>query len=153
MHSKLRLALKSGALALALALPAAAGAQTPAVPGTPAPAAAASPDKVVARAEGVTVTEGVYLAGGGPSYETPAEVRMCARLGADAVGMSTVPEVIVANHMGARVLGISCITNWAAGLSPHPLSHAEVEQTAAQVRPRFRALLDEILTAMKDGAP
>lgn len=101
---------------------------------------------------GVAVTEGVYLAGGGPSYETPAEIRMYGRLGADAVGMSTVPEVIAARHMGASVLGISCITNWAAGISEQPLSHDEVEQTAAQVRPRFRALLDEILSSMKDVA-
>lgn len=94
---------------------------------------------------GVPLEEGVYAGGPGPCYETPAEVRMLRVLGADACGMSTVPEVIVASHMGARVLGISCITNKAAGITGEPLSHDEVTETAARVRERFHLLLDAIL--------
>ena len=77
---------------------------------------------------------GVYLAVSGPSYETPAEIRAFRRLGADAVGMSTVPEAIVARQCGLRVAALSCITNWAAGLSHAPLCHADVLTTAARVR-------------------
>jgi purine-nucleoside phosphorylase len=83
-----------------------------------------------ARAAGVPLFEGVYAGVLGPSYETPAEVRMLRLLGASAVGMSTVQEVIAARHMGVRVLGISCLTNLAAGLADQPLSHAEVERSA-----------------------
>jgi xanthosine phosphorylase len=97
---------------------------------------------------GVTLHEGVYAACLGPSFETPAEVRMLGRLGADAVGMSTVPEVCVARHMGARVIGLSCITNQGAGISGQPLSHAEVTETAERVRATFEALLDGILGAL-----
>ncbi len=104
--------------------------------------------RVVARHQGLPAHEGVYCALQGPSYETPAEVRMARTLGADLVGMSTVPEVIVARHMGARVLGISCVTNLAAGISGQKLSHEEVTQTAARVRERFIALLDGILEAI-----
>ena len=82
----------------------------------------------------------------GPTYETPAEVQMLQKLGADATGMSTVPEVIVARHMGARVIGISCITNHAAGITGEELSHAEVTETASRVRSTFEALLDAILS-------
>jgi purine-nucleoside phosphorylase len=88
---------------------------------------------------------GVYAAMAGPSYETPAEIRMLRRLGADAVGMSTVPEAIAARHMGMNVLGISCITNMAAGVLPQPLDHNEVMATARRVRGQFIALLEEIV--------
>jgi purine-nucleoside phosphorylase len=84
----------------------------------------------VAKEQGVPLARGVYAAVLGPTYETPAEVRMLRMLGCSAVGMSTVQEVIAARHMGARVLGLSCVTNLATGLSDHPLSHAEVESTA-----------------------
>jgi purine-nucleoside phosphorylase len=94
---------------------------------------------------GLTLREGVYAALPGPSYETPAEVRMLRTLGADMVGMSTVPEAIAARHMGARVLGLSCVTNLAAGLSPEPLSHEEVTATADRVRAQFEGLLAHIL--------
>jgi len=88
---------------------------------------------------------GVYLALSGPSYETPAEVRMLAGLGADAVGMSTVPEAICARHMGLRVAGISCVTNLAAGISRQPLSHAEVTETADRVKDDFIRLLEIVI--------
>jgi purine-nucleoside phosphorylase len=88
----------------------------------------------VAREAGVELREGVYAALLGPSYETPAEVRMVRGLGAQAVGMSTVPEVIALRHMGVRVGALSCITNLAAGISPQPLDHAEVEATARSRR-------------------
>jgi purine-nucleoside phosphorylase len=97
---------------------------------------------------GFSLREGVYAGLLGPTYETPAEVRMLQTLGAQAVGMSTVLEVIAARHMGARVLGLSCITNLAAGLGTDPLSHAEVQETAARVRDRFEALLTMILEAL-----
>ncbi|WP_428266982.1 purine-nucleoside phosphorylase [Haliangium sp.] len=94
---------------------------------------------------GVELKEGVYLASTGPTYETPAEIRMMTAMGADACGMSTVPEVIVASHMGARVLGISCITNKAAGITGEPLSHDEVTETGERVKVQFQALLVSIL--------
>jgi purine-nucleoside phosphorylase len=94
---------------------------------------------------GLTLREGIYAACPGPQYETPAEVRMLRALGADLVGMSTVPEVIAAVHMGARVLGLSCCTNLAAGVTGERLSHAEVTETAARVRDQFIALLGRIL--------
>ncbi|MEP6690002.1 MAG: purine-nucleoside phosphorylase [Gemmatimonadaceae bacterium] len=96
-----------------------------------------------ASAVGVPVVEGVYCGLSGPSYETPAEVRMLERLGADAVGMSTVPEVIVARALGMRVAGVSCITNVAAGLGSSPLDHSDVIETADRVRASFAALVTE----------
>lgn len=96
----------------------------------------------------VSPVNGVYAAVSGPSYETPAEIRMLKALGAHAVGMSTVPEVTVANHMGMDVLGISCITNAAAGISTHPLSHSEVVETGQRVKASFSAWLHEILNQL-----
>ena len=98
-----------------------------------------------ARARGVAVSHGVYVAVHGPSYETPAEIRYLRTIGADAVGMSTVPEAIAARHMGVEVLGISCITNMAAGVLPQPLIHDEVMETARRVRGSFISLLEGII--------
>jgi purine-nucleoside phosphorylase len=94
-----------------------------------------------ARALGQTLRAGVYIQMAGPSYETPAEVRMARAFGADAVGMSTVPEVVAAAHMGIPVAGISCITNLAAGISQHPLTHEEVVEVAKAVEGKFIDLL------------
>jgi purine-nucleoside phosphorylase len=99
-----------------------------------------------ATARKIRLEEGVYLAVSGPSYETPAEIRAFRVMGADAVGMSTVPEAIVARHMGMEVAGISCITNMAAGVLPDPLVHEEVMATAARVRDQFIALLTGLVT-------
>jgi purine-nucleoside phosphorylase len=97
------------------------------------------------RARAVTLSHGVYACLLGPSYETPAEIRYLRAIGADAVGMSTVPEAIAARHMGMEVLGISCITNMAAGVLPQPLDHAEVLETAHRVRGQFITLLEGIV--------
>jgi purine-nucleoside phosphorylase len=94
---------------------------------------------------GLPLEHGIYIAVHGPSYETPAEIRAFRILGADAVGMSTVPEAIVARHMGLEVLGISCISNMAAGVLPRPLDHEEVMQTTQRVRAEFIALLEGIV--------
>ncbi len=99
---------------------------------------------------GVPLGEGVYTWLTGPSYETPAEIEMVRRIGGDLVGMSTVPEAIAARHMGARVLGISLVTNLAAGISPTPLSHEEVQETARAARERFTRLLDALLPRLGD---
>lgn len=96
----------------------------------------------------VDLKEGVYAWFLGPSYETPSEVEFARRIGADLVGMSTVPEAIAARHMGAQVLGISLVTNLAAGISPVPLSHAEVQETADAARERFTRLVDALLTSI-----
>ena len=98
-----------------------------------------------AATEGVKLQQGVYACLSGPSYETPAEIRMLRTLGADAVGMSTVPEVIAAAHMGVKVAGISCITNLAAGIGQHKLSHDEVAEVASRVRGTFQKLLERFL--------
>ncbi|MFT4704190.1 MAG: purine-nucleoside phosphorylase [Bradymonadia bacterium] len=94
---------------------------------------------------GLTLHQGVYAGMLGPAYETPAEVRMAGLLGGHAVGMSTVPEVIAARHMSMRVLGISCITNAAAGLSDEVLDHKDVQDVAAMVRKPFMSLVDAVL--------
>jgi purine-nucleoside phosphorylase len=99
----------------------------------------------VAREQGVPIGHGVYIAVHGPSYETPAEIRFFRTIGADAVGMSTVPEAIVARHMGVEVLGISCISNAAAGVLPQPLNHDEVMDVARRVQGPFAALLEGII--------
>ncbi|MDB4912564.1 MAG: inosine guanosine and xanthosine phosphorylase family [Gemmatimonadetes bacterium] len=97
---------------------------------------------------GIALQEGVYGGLLGPAYETPAEVRMLDMLGADAVGMSTVPEVIVARAIGMRVAGISCITNMACGISMHPLSHAEVLETTTRVASQFEQLVETFVAAL-----
>ena len=96
--------------------------------------------------ERIPLKEGVYMQLSGPAYESPAEVRMCRILGADAVGMSTACEAIAANHMGMRVCGISCITNMDCGITAQPLSHAEVQETADRVAPLFKRLITASIT-------
>jgi purine-nucleoside phosphorylase len=107
----------------------------------------------LAREKGIALRQGVYIGLLGPSYETPAEIRMCRALGADAVGMSTVPEVIAANHMGISVLGISCITNMAAGILPQKLTHQEVLDTTKKVEATFSALLAGIIPRLGIAGP
>jgi purine-nucleoside phosphorylase len=97
---------------------------------------------------GVALRDGVYAGLLGPAYETPAEVRMLERLGADAVGMSTVPETIVARAIGMRVAGVSCITNLASGLSPDVLSHDEVLETTTRVARDFETLVTTFVGAL-----
>ena len=109
-------------------------------------------DQSAAKA-GLTVQHGVYLATSGPSYETPAEVRAFRSLGADAVGMSTVPEAVLARAAGMRVAGLSCITNYAAGMAPSPLSHAEVIEETQRAQGRMRALLLGMFDLLVDSSP
>ena len=101
--------------------------------------------KTVAAEQGIAVSEGVYAAMLGPSYETPAEIRFLRTIGADLVGMSTVPEVIAANHMGMKVLGISCVTNMAAGILPQKINHEEVLETGTMVRDTLVRYLKALL--------
>lgn len=102
----------------------------------------------VAAKLGIALQKGVYCWMNGPCYESPAEIRMARVLGADAVGMSTVPETIVARHSGMDVLGLSCITNMAAGILDQPLSHQEVMETGEKVQTVFRSLLDAVIAAL-----
>ena len=104
--------------------------------------------KTAAAAAGIHLREGVYMMFSGPSYETPAEIRMARVLGADAVGMSTVPEALVAAHCGMQVVGISCITNMAAGVLPQKLTHDEVMETAARVHDTFQQVLELMLAVI-----
>lgn len=101
--------------------------------------------KKAAEEEGINLKEGVYIQTGGPNYESPAEIRMYKALGADAVGMSTACEAIAAVHCGMEVCGISCISNLAAGISPVPLTHKEVQETGLMVKDKFTRLIEKLL--------
>ncbi len=107
--------------------------------------------KATAGELGIDLAEGVYAAMSGPSYETPAEIRFLRTIGADLVGMSTVPEVIVANHMGMRCLAISCVTNMAAGILPQKINHEEVLETGRRVRETLTRLLTALLPKLAHG--
>ena len=96
----------------------------------------------------IRIAEGTYMQFSGPQYESPQEVAMARTLGADAVGMSTACEAIAARHMGMRIMGMSCITNLAAGISPVPLSHAEVQETADRVSGEFKSLVAEVIKTL-----
>ena len=102
----------------------------------------------IAKKVDIELKQGVYLAMTGPSYETPAEVRMANLIGADAIGMSTAPEAIMANYLGINVIGLSCITNYAAGVSDKKLSHQEVIETADRINTRFKTLIKSIIKGM-----
>jgi purine-nucleoside phosphorylase len=102
-----------------------------------------------AKAVDVEMRRGVYAALSGPSYETPAEIHMVRTLGADAVGMSTVPEAIVARHMDMQVIGISCITNLAAGVSNRPVDHSQVIATGERVRVQFTELIRRVIARLE----
>lgn len=104
--------------------------------------------KNIAKEINVDVKEGVYTVMTGPSYETPAEIKMIRTLGGDAVGMSTVPEVIVANHSGLKVIGISCLTNMAAGILKQPLNHEEVIETSNMAKTKFINLMSSLIKAI-----
>ena len=98
----------------------------------------------------IFLQEGVYTQLTGPSYESPADIRMLRLLGCDAVGMSTVVEAIAANHMGMKICGISCISNLAAGMTSSPLSHKEVQEAADMAAPNFKKLVTEVVKGMRD---
>jgi purine-nucleoside phosphorylase len=102
----------------------------------------------VASSQGTLTRRGIYAWYQGPSFETPSEIRLFTMLGADAIGMSTVPEVVVLRHMGRRVLGISCLTNMAAGILPQPITGEEVLETANRVKPQFKALVRGIVQSV-----
>lgn len=106
--------------------------------------------RLTAEENDIPLKEGIYLQTTGPNYESPAEVRMFAMLGAHAVGMSTAVEAIAARHMGMRVLGISCITNMAGGTSDRPLSHEEVKEAADKAAPRFKTLVRKMIGSMNN---
>lgn len=99
----------------------------------------------------IPLKEGVYIQLTGPNYESPQEINMCRVLGADAVGMSTACEAVAANHMGMKICGISCISNLAAGISPTPLTHTEIQETADRVAPQFEKLVTEAIKKMGDS--
>jgi purine-nucleoside phosphorylase len=107
--------------------------------------------KEEARRQGITLHEGVYAAVLGPNYETPAEIRYLRTIGADLVGMSTVPETLVARHMGLGVLAISCVTNMAAGILNQPINHEEVMETGQRVRGMFESLLRAVIPRIAAG--
>ena len=102
-----------------------------------------------AKGNGIELKEGVYCQFTGPSFESPAEIRMAGKLGADAAGMSTVVEAIAANHMGMRICGISFVSNLAAGISPNPLTHEEVQEAANAAAPKFKKLITESVKNFK----
>ena len=104
--------------------------------------------KAAAKKLNIPLKEGVYMQFTGPSYETPAEIRMCRTWGGDAAGMSTACEAMAANHMGMKVCGISCITNLAAGMSKEKLNHKEVQETADRVSVQFKQLVTELIRTM-----
>lgn len=105
----------------------------------------------VADANGISLREGVYVQFTGPNYESPAEVRMAKLIGGSAVGMSTACEAIAANHMGMKLIGISCISNLASGISETPLNHMEVKQAADRVAPVFQKLVKDVVTVLKSN--
>lgn len=107
--------------------------------------------KHTAKELNIPLQEGVYVQLTGPNFETPAEVRMCRTLGADAVGMSTACEGVAANHMGMKICGISCISNLACGMTEHPLSHREVQETADRVAPLFKKLITASIANIADS--
>ncbi|GLX63931.1 purine nucleoside phosphorylase [Proteus vulgaris] len=102
----------------------------------------------IAKEQGITLRQGVYAWWTGPTYETPAEIRMIRTLGADAVGMSTVPEALIARHSGIDTIGISCLTNMACGILEQPLSHDEVIETAERVKSTFLKLISEVIARL-----
>lgn len=104
--------------------------------------------KDVASSNNIDIKEGIYVMMSGPTYETPAEIRMVRTLGGDAVGMSTVPEVIIANHSGMKAIGISCLTNMAAGILDQPLNHEEVIETSNKVKNNFITLMSSLIKAL-----
>jgi purine-nucleoside phosphorylase len=104
-----------------------------------------------AKTIGLDIKKGIYLALSGPTFETPAEIRAFAKLGADAVGMSTVPEAMVANGLGMKVAAISCISNLAAGRSTQALSHEDVQKTSEEVLPKMTSLLAHLLPSLTEG--
>ena len=102
----------------------------------------------VAMEQGLSLKEGTYVQLQGPNYESPMEINMCRTLGADAVGMSTACEAVAANHMGMKIVGVSCISNLAAGISPNPLTEEEVIEAGKEVSKAFSALVTESIKRM-----